>query len=58
MMSAVRSQPDLFGVDKEGLRPFGKFVLMLEGQLLDGMLLQVRSRLVQTSVDRSISELY
>lgn len=37
----VKSNPQLFGIDKARLHPFEKWVLLLEGQLLEGMLYQV-----------------
>lgn len=40
MMKAVRASTEVFGVDREKLQPFEKWILQLEGQLLDGMLFQ------------------
>lgn len=40
MIKSVRSNTEMFGLDREQLQPFEKFVLMVEGQLLEGMLFQ------------------
>lgn len=42
MMKSVKASTAMFGVDKEKLQPFEKWILLLEGQLLEGMLYQVR----------------
>ena len=41
MMKTVKSNPQLFSIEKEKLQPFEKWILLLEGQLLEGMLFQV-----------------
>ena len=42
MMKSVRNATEVFGLQREQLQPFEKWILQLEGQLLDGMLFQVR----------------
>jgi WASH complex subunit 7 len=38
----VHHNPGKFSIREEKLKPFEKLLLKLEGQLLDGMILQVR----------------
>eukprot|EP00039_Didymoeca_costata_P001169 m.50316 g.50316 ORF g.50316 m.50316 type:complete len:1190 (+) comp10662_c0_seq1:292-3861(+) len=40
MMKAVRANTDVFGVEKDALPQFEKWILGLEGELLDGMIFQ------------------
>lgn len=40
MMKSVRANTDTFGVDPDKLPAFERWVLQLEGQLLDGLILQ------------------
>lgn len=40
MMKSVRSNTETFGVDAEKVPSFEKWILQLEGQLLDGLILQ------------------
>lgn len=42
MLKSVHHNPGKFSIPEEKLKPFEKLLLKLEGQLLDGMILQVR----------------
>ena len=42
MLKSVRHDPTKFNTTEEKLRPFEKLMMNLEGQLLDGMIFQVR----------------
>lgn len=42
MIKSVYNNTALFGVDEEKLRPLEKLLMSLEGQLLDGVILQVQ----------------
>jgi hypothetical protein len=48
LLKSVHHNPSKFGIQEEKLKPFEKFLLKLEGQLLDGMIFQV-SRAVSGS---------
>ncbi|XP_023613034.1 WASH complex subunit 4 isoform X8 [Myotis lucifugus] len=41
LLKSVHHNPSKFGIQEEKLKPFEKFLLKLEGQLLDGMIFQV-----------------
>lgn len=41
MLKSVYSNTALFGVEEAKLRPLEKLLMSLEGQLLDGVILQV-----------------
>ena len=41
MIKSVYSNTGLFGVEEAKLRPLEKLLMSLEGQLLDGVILQV-----------------
>ncbi|XP_036153709.1 WASH complex subunit 4 isoform X6 [Myotis myotis] len=41
LLKSVHHNPSKFGIQDEKLKPFEKFLLKLEGQLLDGMIFQV-----------------
>ena len=41
MIKSIYSNTALFGVEEEKLRPLEKLLMSLEGQLLDGVILQV-----------------
>ena len=45
MLKSVRHDPTKFNTTEEKLRPFEKLMMNLEGQLLDGMIFQVRQLL-------------
>uniref|UniRef100_G1SN27 WASH complex subunit 4 n=1 Tax=Oryctolagus cuniculus TaxID=9986 RepID=G1SN27_RABIT len=40
LLKSVHHNPSKFGIQEEKLKPFEKFLLKLEGQLLDGMIFQ------------------
>ncbi|EDM17083.1 similar to CG13957-PA (predicted), isoform CRA_b [Rattus norvegicus] len=40
LLKSVHHNPSKFGIQEERLKPFEKFLLKLEGQLLDGMIFQ------------------
>ena len=42
MLKSVRHDPTKFNTTEEKLRPFEKLMMNLEGQLLDGMIFQVK----------------
>jgi len=42
-LKSVHHNPGKFSIPEEKLKPFEKLLLKLEGQLLDGMILQVTS---------------
>jgi len=42
LLMSVHHNPGKFSIREEKLKPFEKLLLKLEGQLLDGMILQVR----------------
>ena len=44
----MHHNPGKFSIREEKLKPFEKLLLKLEGQLLDGMILQVRPQCVET----------
>lgn len=41
LLKSVHHNPGKFSIPDEKLKPFEKLLLRLEGQLLDGMILQV-----------------
>lgn len=41
LLKSVHHNPGKFSIPEEKLKPFEKLLLKLEGQLLDGMILQV-----------------
>lgn len=43
LLKSVHHNPGKFSIPEEKLKPFEKLLLKLEGQLLDGMILQVTS---------------
>lgn len=40
MMKPIRQNPELFGTTREQLQPFDRFLEMLEGQVMEGMLFE------------------
>ena len=44
MLKSVYHNTAMFGVDEDKLRPFEKLLMSLEGQILDGVILQVELR--------------
>ena len=47
MLKSVYHNTAMFGVDEDKLRPFEKLLMSLEGQVFDGVILQVRTRTLQ-----------
>ena len=62
MIKSVYSNTSLFGVEEAKLRPLERLLMSLEGQLLDGVILQVFScgelYLFQHSCFSTTSEIY
>lgn len=46
LLKSVHHNPGKFSIPEEKLKPFEKLLLKLEGQLLDGMILQVAYHLL------------
>ena len=44
MLKSVYHNTAMFGVEEDKLRPFEKLLMSLEGQILDGVILQVELR--------------
>jgi hypothetical protein len=42
MLNSVHHNPTRFGLSSDKLKPFEKLMITLEGQILDGMIFQVR----------------
>ena len=42
MLKSVHHNPDRFGLAEDKIGPFEKLMIQLEGQLLDGMIYQVK----------------
>ena len=50
LLKSVHHNPGKFSILEEKLKPFEKLLLKLEGQLLDGMILQVTSFLFRAFI--------
>lgn len=50
LLKSVHHNPGKFSIPEEKLKPFEKLLLTLEGQLLDGMILQVNPSHISSQI--------